>query len=293
MNIVYVILHYMAGKDTIECAESIFESSKNSEHNVLVVVVDNASPNDSYELLKAQYSNNKRVKLIHSDVNLGFARGNNLGFEYAKKNLNPDFIAMLNNDTVISQTDFNEVLVRKYKEKKYAVLGPDIITADGYHQNPGEKQSWSLKELRTYRLKKRIRFMLSLIGLDSSLGEAVARNKNVYRTQTLQGDRENTILHGACLIFSRDYIEKFDGINGDTFLYMEEDILKLYADYYGFLMLYSSELSILHKEDVATNMEGGSSGRRTRRKYKYLIESSKVYSNLKKEFEKTAKKDEN
>jgi hypothetical protein len=40
-------------------------------------------------------------------------------------------------------------------------------------------------------------------------------------------------------------------------------------------------------------MEGGSSGRRTRRKYKYLIESSKVYSNLKKEFEKTAKKDEN
>ena len=41
MNIVYVILHYMAGKDTIECAESILESSKNSEHKVTVVIVDN------------------------------------------------------------------------------------------------------------------------------------------------------------------------------------------------------------------------------------------------------------
>lgn len=293
MNIVYVILHYMAGNDTIECVESIFECSQNSKHNVTAVIVDNASTNDSYELLKQKYDNNNRVKLIHSDENLGFARGNNLGFKYAKENLAPDFIVMLNNDTVISQHDFNEVLVRKYEETQYAVLGPDIVTADGYHQNPGEKQSWSLKELRTYRLKKRIRYMLSLIGLDSSLGEAVARNKNVYKTQTLNGDRANTILHGACLIFSHDYISKFDGINGDTFLYMEEDILKLYADYYGFLMLYTSELSILHKEDVATNMEGGSSGRRTRRKYKYLIESSKVYSKLKKEFEKTAKKDEN
>ncbi len=293
MNIVYVILHYMAGKDTIECAESIFESSKNSKHNISIVIVDNASTNDSYALLQQKYSRNNRVKLIHSDTNQGFARGNNQGFEYAKKNLNPDFIVMLNNDTVISQTDFNEVIVRKYEEKKFAVLGPDIITADGYHQNPGEKQSWGLKELRIYRLKKRIRYMLNLICLDSSLGEAVARNKNVYRTQTLDGDRENTILHGACLIFSKDYIEKFDGINGDTFLYMEEDILKLYADYYGFLMLYTSELEIFHKEDVATNMEGGSIGRRTRRKYKYLIESSKVYSKLKKEFEKTAKKDEN
>lgn len=290
VNIVYVILHYMAGKDTIECAESIFECSQNSEHSVSVVIVDNASTNDSYELLKQKYNNNNKVKLIHSEENLGFARGNNLGFKYAKHELKADFIVMLNNDTVISQTDFNEVLVCKYNDKKYAVLGPDIITADGYHQNPGEKQSWSFKELRKDRLKKRIRYMLSMVGLDSSLGAAMARNKNVYRTETLSGDRENTILHGSCLIFSKEYIEQFDGINGETFLYMEEDILKLYADHYGFKMLYSSDLSIFHKEDIATNMEKGNSKKRTQRKYKYLIQSSKIYSKLKKEFEKTAKR---
>ena len=187
---------------------------------------------------------------------------------------------MLNNDTVLSQPDFNEILVRKYEEKKYAVLGPDIETADGYHQNPGSKQKWSLKELKIYRFKKRIRLMLSYIGLDSSVGEAMARNKDVYRTETLKEDREDTILHGACMIFSPIYIKQFEGLNDGTFLYMEEDILKMYADYYGFLMLYSGELRIFHKEDAATDMVMESNVKKTRWKYKQLIKSSKVCSRI-------------
>lgn len=287
MNIVYVILHYMAGQDTVECVESIIKASTESEHNISIVVVDNGSTNDSYEFLKKELENNDKVMLLHSDDNLGFAKGNNIGFRYAKHQLKADFIVMLNNDTILSQTDFNEVLVHKYEEKKYAVLGPDIVTDDGYHQNPGNKQSWSLKELTIFRLKKRIRLILSHIGLDSSLGEVLAKNKEVYRSEALQEDRENTILHGACLIFSSKYIEQFEGLNEGTFLYMEEDILKLYADYYGFLMLYSNELRIFHKEDVATNMVKGNSNQHIRRKYRFMIESSLVYSKLKKELEKT------
>lgn len=282
MNIVYVILHYMAGQDTVECVESIIKASTGSEHNISVVVVDNGSINDSYEFIKSKLGNNDKVILLHSDENLGFAKGNNIGFKFAKHNLQADFIVMLNNDTVLTQTDFNEVLVRKYEQKKYAVLGPDIVTADGYHQNPGDKQSWSLKELRIFRIKKRIRLMLSYIGLDSSIGEVLARNKEVYRSETLQEDRENTILHGACMIFSSNYIEQFEGLNDGTFLYMEEDILKLYADYYGFLMLYSSDLRIFHKEDAATNMVVQNNNKKNQWKYKQLIRSSRIYSSLKK-----------
>lgn len=283
MNIVYVILHYMAGQDTVECVESIIKASSETEHNISVVVVDNGSTNDSYDLIKRELGNNNKVILLHSDENLGFARGNNIGFKYAKHNLQPDFIVMMNNDTVLSQTDFNEILVRKYNEKKYSVLGPDIVTADGYHQNPGDKQSWSLKELKIFRLKKRIRLLLSYIGLDSSIGDALAKNQEIYRAETLQEDRENTILHGACMIFSPDYIEQFDGLNEGTFLYMEEDILKLYADYYGFLMLYTNEIKIFHKEDAATNMVMQNNNKKNRWKYKQLIKSSNVYSAIKKD----------
>ena len=221
MKIVYVILHYMAGKDTIECVESILEATKDSKYITQAVVVDNGSTNDSAEEIKKYFQENRNVVVLQSKKNLGFAKGNNIGFQYAKDFLNADFVVQLNNDTIVNQTDFNEVIVRKFQEEQYFVLGPDIVTADGYHQNPGRKQSWDLKELRIDRLKKRIRIVLSYLHIDFLASRIVTSMKEIYRTDTLQGDVKNTILHGACWIFSPLYIERFDGLYDETFLYME------------------------------------------------------------------------
>lgn len=282
MRVSFIILHYLAVEDTIECVKSIINNVKSSNHEISIVIVDNGSPDQSYEILRNEFSHIGYINVLHNQKNLGFAKGNNVGYKYAKYQLKSDFIILLNNDTIISQYDFVDVLVNKYTEKKYYVLGPDIIAADGYHQNPGNKQSWSLKELTIYRLKKRIRILLSYMHLDSFISKLIKHTKNVYRQETLVGDIENTILHGACLIFSPLYVDRFEGLYDETFLYMEEDILKLYADFYGFLMLYSSELRIFHKEDAATNMIPLNSGKKIRLKYRRLIESSKLYSKLKK-----------
>ena len=61
-------------------------------------------------------------------------------------------------------------------------------------------------------------------------------------------------MHGSCLIFSREYINHFDGLNPNTFLYMEEDILFVRLKKNGLKSLYSPDLEILHLEDAATNM---------------------------------------
>lgn len=281
MRLAYVILHYMAGEDTIECAESILKVSENSNHNVLIIIVDNGSTNHSIDKINEAFGQSSSVVILRSEKNLGFARGNNLGFTYAKKIFKADFIVQLNNDTIISQSDFNDVIIRKYEETNYDVLGPDIVTADGYHQNPGRKQFWTLRELSWFRFKKRIRILLSYLYIDSLLEKGIKQVKEIYRKDTLVGDVKDTILHGACLIFSPKYINRFNGLCGDTFLYFEEDILKMQADYYGLIMLYSSELSIYHKEDVATNFVLTSFRSRERRKYRLLIESSKVYSKIK------------
>lgn len=282
VKITYVILHYLALDDTVECVESILNNVlPYTRYEIEIVVIDNGSPNNSYATLKKKFDKRNNIHLIQSKENLGFAKGNNIGFHYAKYKLHSDFIVLINNDTIISQRDFNEILVKKYNEKKYYVLGPDIVAADGYHQNPGSKQSWGLNELRIFRLKKRIRLLMSYLHLDELATAAIENVKEIYRSDTLQGDVENTILHGACLIFSPKYIKRFEGLHPETFLYMEEDILKLYADYYGFLMLYSSELQIQHKEDAATNMVRLPRGEKVRRKYRLLIQSSKIYSDLK------------
>lgn len=280
MKIAYLILHYMAGADTIECIDSILKATEYSKYETNIIVVDNGSTNDSFQQISNKFKDNKKIKLIHSDINLGFAKGNNLGYRYAKYELNADFIVQLNNDTIISQIDFNEVLVNKFYEKRYAVLGPDIVTADGYHQNPGKKQCWSKSELSIYRIKKRIRLYLSYLYLDEYISSFINNVKVIYSTTTINGDIENTILHGACLIFSPLFINRFDGLYDKTFLYWEEDILKLQSDYLKFKMLYTSDLQIYHKEDVATNMIAINNRDKNIKKYRLLIESSKVYSNL-------------
>ncbi|KAF5082674.1 Glycosyl transferase family 2 [anaerobic digester metagenome] len=282
MKIAYVVLHYLGAKDTIECVESIMNNIKSETHESLVVIVDNGSPNGSFVKLEAAFKDFSTVKLIKSEENMGFSKGNNLGYQYAKYRLKVDFIVLLNNDTIISQTDFTDIIVRKFEDKKYSVLGPDIMVADGYHQNPVNKQSWNLKELTFFRLKKRIRLLLSYIHLDEVVSKVIDQVKDVYRAETLIGDVENTSLHGACLIFSPQYVERFEGLHDETFLYWEEDILKLYADFYGFMMLYSSDLQIYHKEYAATNMVQISDDEKIRMKYRRSMKSSYVYGKLKK-----------
>lgn len=286
MKVTYVILHYIAIKDTIECVESIIDNLDNKDSSITnIVVVDNGSPNDSYKVLSSKFKKYKNVFMLKSDINLGFARGNNLGFRYAKYELNSDFIILLNNDTIIEQNDFNEILISKYNKNKYFVLGPDIITVNNYHQNPLNKQSWGIYELHKFRFGLRIKIILSYF--NNRFTRKFKENENInYLEKAIKRDIYNTALHGACLIFSPLYVRKFDGINDKTFLYMEEDLLKLSADFYKFLMMYTSDLRILHKEDVSTNMLSGDDSIKLRRKYKNLLSSSSIYIREKKSMRK-------
>jgi GT2 family glycosyltransferase len=112
-KIAYVILHYVTAKDTIECIKSI--ENLQTDYETSIVVVDNASGNDSLEEVKEITSNYNNITYIKNEKNLGFAKGNNVGFRYAKYELNADFIILLNNDTVIEQPDFSEKIVQKYE----------------------------------------------------------------------------------------------------------------------------------------------------------------------------------
>ena len=288
MKIAYVILHFLAENETIDCIESILHiATKSSEHDVRIIVVDNNSPNDSYLHISELYKDNDNVVMIHNDENLGFAKGNNKGYAYAKKEFMADFIVMLNNDTIVCQNDFNEKIVEKYNEYHFGVLGPDIETADGFHQNPSKSVLWTEKKIKRFRVKKIIQFWMAHFNCFNSF---LKINNNSFSEEIVKTDVVDVTLHGACLIFSPVFIEKFDGLCDKTFLYMEEDILKLQSNYFGFLMVYSPELRIIHKEDVATNMLCENDLQKKKRVYKNLIDSSKVYYNLMKQYKKNDSK---
>lgn len=253
--IYFVILHYQALQVTIECINSIKKLSQDVV-GIRIVVVDNASPNKSGIQLKELYSDDMRVSVIINKENNGFAKGNNMGFAYAK-NSGADFIVLINNDTLIKDLLFGEKILSIYEENKFGVLGPDILSIkDGIHQNPTKGFRITRGEVGKRIVKARLILLANKCGLTNFLYRHRDTNKvynNDYKNQYTVTSDYLYVLHGSCLIFSPEYIQVFDGLNDKTFMYYEEYILAYECMKNNIKMIYSPELAIEHYRNVSTN----------------------------------------
>ncbi len=80
-----------------------------------IIVVDDASTDDSVEFLRKKY---KRVKVIKNIKNLGFAKTSNLGVQKAKS----DLVLLLNSD-VSPRKNFLKVATKHFENKKLFAVG--------------------------------------------------------------------------------------------------------------------------------------------------------------------------
>lgn len=283
-RIAFVILHYIGIEDTNKCIESIQKIMQYSKYEHEIIVVDNHSNNATGEQLQKMYSKVSNITIIINKENLGFANGNNVGFEYAKKKLNCNYIVMLNNDTYILQEDFVDKIVQSYTEYNYAILGPKIIAKDGtiyYIRN----QLPTVKQVKKSILINRLLYILSYMNLNffyKLLSNKLNKDKDNKEKLYANNVEKDIILHGCCLIFSPLYINEFDGIDKRTFLYNEEELLFIRVKKMGWLSLHNPELEIYHMEDGATNAIVWNSRKKNMFKHKNLIKSKKIlYKELK------------
>ena len=254
----FVILHYMALEETIQCVESI---RNNIEGEKKIFVVDNCSPNGTFTDLEKKYSGAPDVRVLETGENLGFAKGNNFGYRVAVQEEDPDFVVVMNNDMEIRQKDFIRQMEKSYDEYRFAVMGPDIYsTKKKYHQNPQTRKMPTRKDLeksrRTLAAKYGFRFMITLkwqiMELLHKKPAPETRAEN-YVDKVV----EDPLLHGSCYVFSRDFTKAhpencfYDG----TFMYLEAEILCYQCRRDGEKMIYDPRLKVDHHEDVATDLE--------------------------------------
>ncbi|MEK3669267.1 glycosyltransferase [Paenibacillus sp. FSL R10-2771] len=282
----FVILHYITLEDTKKCIDSIIEKIDVEEYRI--VVVDNASPNDSGILLKDMYLDNSKIEVLIQNRNLGFAKGNNIGFSYAKKVFNSKFIVLLNNDTYLLQNNFYRIICDEYEENDFAVLGPRVYTPDGSIVNPARIQLMTLNELQEWEafLKRHLFFnkiyLETLFMYVSKICRTFIRFildrglKDKKEAIDILEKKENVQLHGCCLVFSERYYEKFDGLEDRTFLYGEEDILFARLLLNGLKSVYSPYLEIYHSEDASTNAVFAKKRLKRRFLYEKKLESMKI-----------------
>ena len=93
-----IIVNYNNYELTNECINSVLNTVKNLEYEI--IVVDNNSPNDSYDKIYEKFGEVENVTVIKSKENAGFGAGNNLGAEKAIGEyllfLNPDILVIDN-----------------------------------------------------------------------------------------------------------------------------------------------------------------------------------------------------
>ena len=92
MDISVVIVGWNAKHYLELCLNSLFEAAPRRSMEVLVV--DNASSDGSSEMIKTQFP---QVKLIRSEENLGFAKGNNVAIRQCQGR----YIALVNPDVIV------------------------------------------------------------------------------------------------------------------------------------------------------------------------------------------------
>ncbi len=256
----FVILHYMALDETIKCCDSILNKVEGKKH---IIIVDNGSNNGSGIKLQEKYQDCKNVTIILSKDNVGFANGNNLGYRYAKKNFNPDFIAILNNDIEIIQTDFIKIAKELYQQEHYAILGPDVyIPYINLHQNPKKTTSLThediLKDFKKYKSRKNSRIIVPIkcyLKNIKALKNKVQSNKNDKLNIDYTKTYYNVPLHGSCFIFSKKFIDaRKDAFFSGTFMYYESEILDYECHKAGLKTMYSPKLKVNHNHNASTNL---------------------------------------
>lgn len=125
-NVAIIILHWNNAPDTLACLESVFQLDYS---NFSVLVVDNGSTDDSVSQIQDCYDH---IEILQTGENLGYAGGNNAGIGHALKS-NPDYICILNNDTILAPAFLSTLVDEMNTDRRIGVAGPIMY----YYDLPG------------------------------------------------------------------------------------------------------------------------------------------------------------
>lgn len=125
MKLSIVVVNWNTATFLKNCLESI--ESNTVEGGFEVIVVDNASKDDSVALVKKDFPT---VTLLAEKANHGYAKGNNIGIARASG----EFILTLNSDTVLPETLLQDAVTKLRSMPDYGCLAVKLIGIDGKPQ---------------------------------------------------------------------------------------------------------------------------------------------------------------
>lgn len=240
-KVAIIILNWNGKKDTLECLSSIESLSKDNSE-LLTIVVDNASVDNSKEAIKNEF---KEVTLLENKENSGFAKGNNIGFNHALKE-NADYILILNNDTLLEKNSLKYLLASMEEDKTIGMISPKIYFAPGFefHQ---ERYSQEERGKIIWYAGGKIdwnNMLCSHRGVDDV-------DKGQYDTKG-----ETDFISGCCFLISKEVLEKVGTFDEKYFMYWEDVDLCLRVRKAGWKLIYEPKSIVWHKNARSSGRPG-------------------------------------
>jgi GT2 family glycosyltransferase len=116
-SVAVVILNWNGKQYLQQFLPSVIQSTYT---NIEIIVADNASTDQSLELLEREFPN---VKVIRFGENFGFAKG----YNEALRQVDSDYYVLLNSDVLVEPGWLESMVALLEKDKKYAACQPKLL----------------------------------------------------------------------------------------------------------------------------------------------------------------------
>ncbi len=226
MKLSVIILNYNVRYFLEQCLISVHRATADMEAEI--IVVDNASEDDSCRFVKEKYPN---VILVENAKNEGFSKGNNIGAQRA----GGDFLCVLNPDTVIGEDAFKKAFTAFDADPLLGVLGVQLIDGSGNFL-PESKRSIPTPKVA----------FLKLTGLYRRFSKWYLDDMDPGRSEVVE------TLPGAFMMLKKTVFEKINGFDEYFFMYGEDADLSFRVQKKGMKNYYFSSVKMVHYKGEST-----------------------------------------
>lgn len=242
-----IVVSYDTFELTAEAVRSAREAAPGLDHEI--VVVDNASPDDSAVRLEERFPprTHPDVRIVANEENVGFARANNQGARLASGHV----LFFLNPDTVVHENAVRTLYEFVSERQGIGAVGPRVLDPDGSDQSSVSRFATPAGMIRHF------------LPLD-----ALVRGRFETAADVPSDSREVDVVKGCAVAVRRDAFEEIGGWDESYFLYAEERELCWRLSEAGYRNYYLREATITHY--------GGAAGREKYVAHQVLQQKSSV-----------------
>lgn len=224
-----LIINYKNYQQTIECISSIKETTHNLKYHIYVL--DNASPNESYRLLKKKYENDSLVSIINSDINLGYAKGNNL-LAIKAIDQKSNYLLFSNSD-ILYKKDSIKNLLESLKNDPLDFVAPKVFLPSGKIQ----------KSFKLELDQPNFNFLLNYSYFSSFL---FFKHRKKNKSPEINNLTKVKWVSGCSFMAKTSSFAKIGMFDTHTFLYYEESCLAKKILKHKMLIAYQPNAHVIH-----------------------------------------------